>query len=139
MIEMLNERDELCALVRDTFLASFYFFVPIIWGLNRSVWSVVSEIHEEWLFAQLAIIEIINSPCGKQICRMSGWVNFLFVFAEVINAVPTVFVIIVNHVAQEALEIIEPAFVGRVRCFKPKMPFANNRCMVANRLQRIWQ
>ena len=65
-----------------------------------------------------------RSPCG---------------FREVIDADDEVLVVVVDHVAKEALEIIETASVRCIWVPRGRGATADDRCVVAGILQNVWQ
>ena len=50
--------------------------------------------------------------------------------AHIVVIVPEVRVVVVHHIAEEAVEIVKPSSARMVFGFKPKVPFANERGVV---------
>ena len=139
VVHVLDQRDQLGSLVADARFARFHFFEPILRRLNRCVRCVVGEIHEKRFILSFAIVHIIDAPIGDEIGCVAGRVDLPAVFAEVIDAVTTVLVVVVDHVAKEPLEIIEAAAVWRVGFLEAKVPLADDRRVVAGILQHVRQ
>ena len=139
VVHVLDQRDQLGSLVADARFARFHFFEPILRRLNRCVRCVVGEIHEKRFILSFAIVHVIDAPLGDEIGCVAGRVDLPAVFAEVIDAVTTVLVVVVDHVAKEALEIIETASVRCVGFLEAEVPLADDRCVVAGILQNVWQ
>ena len=89
--------------------------------------------------SSFAIVHAIDAPLGDEIGCVAGRVDLPAVFAEVIDAVTTVLVVVVDHVAKEAFEIIETASVRCVGFLEAEVPLADDRCVVAGILQNVWQ
>ena len=139
MIHVLDQRHQLGTFVADARFAGLHFFKPILRRLDRCVRCVIGEIHKERAVFALAIIDVVDTPFGDQVGRVAGRIDLLSVLAEIIDTVPTVLVIVVDHVAEEALEMIETAPVWRVRLLKTKVPFADERRVIASALERPGQ
>ena len=78
---------------------------------------------------------MVDAPLGNQVGGVAGRVDLTAVFAEIIDTVPTVLVVVVDHVAEETLEMIETAPVRRVRLLKAKVPFADERRVITSALE----
>ena len=139
VVHVLDERHQPGALVTDARLARLHLFEPILRRLNRRVRRVVSEVHEERGFFAFAIVESVDGPFAEQVGGVAGRIDLLSVLAEIIDTVPTVLVVVVDHVAEETLEMIETAPVRRVRLLKAKVPFADDGRVITSALERPGQ
>ena len=135
VVHVLDERHQPGALVTDARFAHLHLFEPILRRLNRRVRCVVSEVHEERGFFALAAVHMVDAPLGNQVGGVAGRVDLTAVFAEIIDTVPTVLVVVVDHVAEETLEMIETAPVRCVRFLKSKVPFADERRVITSALE----
>ena len=135
VVHVLDECHQPGALVTDAWFARLHLFEPILRRLNRRVWCVVSEVHEERGFFALAAVHMVDAPLGNQVGGVAGRVDLTAVFAEIIDTVPTVLVVVVDHVAEETLEMIETAPVRCVWLLKAKVPFADDGRMITGSLE----
>ena len=131
MVHVLDQRHQLGAFVTDTRFARFHYFKPILRRLNRCVGRVIGEVHEDRVVFALSIVDVVDTPFGNLIGRVARRSEHFTVFAKVIDAVAAVLVVVVDHVTQEAFEIVETAAIRRIGFLKAEMPFADERRMVA--------
>ena len=96
----------------------------------------IAQIKKKGLVGGLLFDEV-GGPAGEEIRRVTFGVDFLAIQMHVIDAVAAMVVIVVHHVAQESVEVIESAIVGEVRRFETEMPFSDHVGMVAVDLQQF--
>lgn len=65
--------------------------------------------------------------------------NLLEVAPHVMSAVALVIVIVVHHVAEKAVEMVEAPANGVVLASQAEVPLANQRSVVTGSLQHLWQ
>ena len=135
MIHVLDQRHQLGTFVADARFAGLHFFKPILRRLDRCMWCVIGEVHKERAVFALAIIDVVDTPFGNQVGRVAGRIDLKAVLSEIIDTVPTMLVIVVDHVAEETLEMIETAIVRYVRFLKAKVPFTDKRSVITSPLE----
>ncbi len=135
VVHVLDESHQPGALVTDARFARLHLYEPILRRLNRCMWCVIGEVHKERAVFALAIIDVVDTPFGNQVGRVAGWIDLTAVLSEIIDTVPTMLVIVVDHVAEETLEMIETAIVRYVRFLKAKVPFTDERSVITRPLE----
>ena len=132
-VHVLDEGDEFGSFVINALFSGLHFFKPVFGRLNRGVGRIVSEVEEEGVFGCLFGLgrEVIDGPVGEDIGGMAFGINLLFVEAHVVLAMPAVFVVIIHHIAEEAVEVIKAAGIGVGFFIKSKVPFPDRGGSVA--------
>ena len=61
---------------------------------------------------------------------MPRWINGVKTVPHVIYVVSEVRVVVIHHIAEKAVKMIESTFAGVILRFKSEVPFANKRSAV---------
>ena len=135
VVHVLDEGDEFGPDVGHAWLAGFDFFDPVGRWLNGVVRGVVSEIEEEGGVFRAAGGDVIHGPLGEEVGCMALGVDDVAVVAHEVVAVAEVGPVIVHHVAEEAVEVVEPPVERGVGRFQAEVPLADDGAVVAGGLE----
>ena len=116
-------------------LALLHFFEPVGGWLHRKVRRVVGQVQEKRGFILGPFLHVIHRPLGKQIRGVARRVDGLLVFAHIVDVVAAFVHVVVHHVAEPAVEVVEAALGGRVGRFQAQVPLADDGRVVARPLQ----
>ena len=137
VVEVLDERDEFGAFGSDAIFTGLHFFKPIFGRLDRGVGRVVGQVEEERVFGILAGGEVVLGPVGKNVSGVAFGIHLFFIEAHVVLSVTAVLVVVVHHIAEEAVEVIETAGVGVGFVIEPEVPFSDGGGVVSERLESL--
>ena len=94
------------------------------------MWRVIGEIEEKRLQRLRLRAKEFHTPFREEFCRMSSRVNGVKPAAHIVVVVPEVRVVVVHHIAEEAVKMIEPSPTWVIFGFKSEMPLADKRGVV---------
>ena len=89
------------------------------------MWCVVGEIEEKRVGGLCLRLDEFSAPFGEEVCGVSARVDCLKVVSHVVYIVPKVRVVVVHHVAKEAVKMVKASLAWMVLRFKSKMPLAD--------------
>ena len=139
VIEMLDEGHIHRPLLIELRRTLFDFGQPFGGRLDGKVRCIVGEVEEEGLRGLRTLAEVVRGPIGKELGGMALRLDDLAIEPHVVFSMAKVRGVAVHHVAEEAVEVVEAAFVRRVGRFEAEMPFADDAGVVARLLQFIRQ
>jgi hypothetical protein len=84
-------------------------------------------------------LQKLDRPVAEQVGAVAGRVDLLRAQAHIVDAVAAVRVIVVDHVTQETVEVVETALVRRVGGFEPEVPLADEAGAITGRLEQTRQ
>ena len=67
----------------------------------------------------------VHTPFCKEICGVSSWINGVKTVPHVIYIMSAVRVVVIHHITEKTVEMIESAFTWMIFRFESEMPFAN--------------
>ena len=70
---------------------------------------------------------------------MAWRIDFLFAQPHVIDPVTAVFVVIIHHIAQETMKVVEASFCRRVGFLQSQMPFSDVTGGIPGAIEQIWK
>lgn len=127
IVHVFDEGDEFGTFFGDAFFAGFDFGEPVGGRLDGCVGCVVGEIEEEGLgFILLRVVgEIGGGPIGEEVGSVPLGLYRFPVQAHVVLAVPAVLIVIIHHVAQEPVKMVEATGVRVFGVIQSEVPFAD--------------
>src|SRR5687767_3875927 len=96
---------------------------------------VVSEVQQEGGLTFRALFQVLAGPGRKEIRRVSLWFNYLTLEPHVVSTMSQMGPIVVHHVAEKPMKVVEAALDRRIRRFQAKMPFTDDRSVITGRLE----
>ena len=138
-IEVLDQRDQLGAFLRYARLALLHLLQPLRRRLDRVVGRVVGQVEEERPSGFGRASKIFARPAGEDVRRVALGIDDFLVAPHEVVAVTPVRPVIVHHVAEKAVKEIKAPLGRRVGRADAEMPFADQRGVVAGRLEQLWQ
>ena len=86
---------------------------------------VVSEVKEKRVKCLCLCANEVHTPFCKKVCRVSPRINGIKTVPHVVSIVSAVCVIVVHHIAEEPMKMIEAAFARVVLRFESKVPLTD--------------
>lgn len=137
VVHVFDQGDELGAFLRQRGVPFGNPFEPFRGRLQRSVRGVESQVEEERGVVGGLPGDVFRAPRREEVRRMPFGVDLPVVQEHVVVPFAPVGVVVVHHVAQEALEMVESPLVGQVGAFESQMPFADEGGLVAGALEHL--
>ena len=135
VIHMLDQRDQTRPLVVDSRLAAANLLQPLRRRLNRVVRSVVGKVKKERRCCPAPALHVVDRPLCKEIGCMTLWLDRLAIEPHVVVTMAKMVVVIVHHIAQKPVKMIETTIVGKIGFGQTKVPLANDRRLIPDLLQ----
>ena len=100
---------------------------------------IIGKIHKERPFCCFSIPNAVNRPVSEQIGGVSFWGDYLPVVAHAILSHAPMRPVVVHHVVNESVELVESAFTRMVFIFQPQVPLADMKRFISCPTQHIGQ
>ena len=131
-VEVFNKGDQFCASFGDAvvFFPSQHFGIPIVWRLNGSVRSIVGEVEKKRIVFWSLFGHVIDCPIAENVGGVADGIHFFGAETHVMISVTTMLVIVIHHVAKEAMKVIKSPIRRAIRFIEAEVPFADNAGMI---------
>ena len=96
---------------------------------------VVGKVEKEGLFAVGTVLDVFDGPIGEQVRSVTLGMNLRRVEAHIIVAVAKMAEVVVHHIAEEPLEMMEPPVTGVAVSVEPEVPLPDQRSVVFSALE----